>query len=168
MHGAGGRAPPPLWPTWTTSSRRCSPAPWATTCRRVVVRWRWAGSSSAPWKASAAAACRRMRGLAMVWTCCVPAQPSCAPPWPLQNKDLALPQHSDRAHKLLADNDTTVHMSYDVSRGRAACCVVAVVCMLLCRTASCSCSCGTSVAAAAGRCHHTCSRAGLLCWMQVY
>ncbi|KAL4857276.1 hypothetical protein ACK3TF_002568 [Chlorella vulgaris] len=32
----------------------------------------------------------------------------------LQNKDLALPQHSDRAHKLLADNDTTVHMSYDV------------------------------------------------------
>jgi hypothetical protein len=34
----------------------------------------------------------------------------------LQNKDLALPQHSDRAHKLLADNDTTVHMSYDVSR----------------------------------------------------
>jgi hypothetical protein len=35
----------------------------------------------------------------------------------LQNKDLALPQHSDRAHKLLADNDTTVHMSYDVSRG---------------------------------------------------
>ena len=32
-----------------------------------------------------------------------------------QNKDLALPQHSDRAHKLLADNDTTVHMSYDVS-----------------------------------------------------
>jgi hypothetical protein len=33
----------------------------------------------------------------------------------LQNKDLALPQHSDRAHKLLADNDTTVHMSYDVS-----------------------------------------------------
>lgn len=37
---------------------------------------------------------------------------------PLQNKDLALPQHSDRAHKLLADNETTVHMSYDV-RARA-------------------------------------------------
>lgn len=49
---------------------------------------------------------------------CVPTLLT-VPPWPLlppllQNKDLALPQHSDRAHKLLADNDTTVHMSYDV------------------------------------------------------
>lgn len=43
---------------------------------------------------------------------CLPPPPS---PHVLQNKDLALPQHSDRAHKLLADNETTVHMSYDVS-----------------------------------------------------
>jgi hypothetical protein len=43
-----------------------------------------------------------------------PAPVTCPSPLP-QNKDLALPQHSDRAHKLLADNDTTVHMSYDVS-----------------------------------------------------
>lgn len=32
----------------------------------------------------------------------------------LQDKDLALPQHADRAHKLLADNMATVQMSYDV------------------------------------------------------
>jgi len=32
----------------------------------------------------------------------------------LQNKDLALPAHSDRAHKLLAENLTSVAMSYDV------------------------------------------------------
>lgn len=32
----------------------------------------------------------------------------------LQNKDLALPAHSDRAHKLLAENINSVAMSYDV------------------------------------------------------
>jgi hypothetical protein len=32
----------------------------------------------------------------------------------LQNKDLALPAHSDRAHKLLAENLSSVNMSYDV------------------------------------------------------
>lgn len=53
-----------------------------------------------------------------------------------QNKDLALPQHSDRAHKLLADNDTTVHMSYDVR------CLVdaqeAQASVRACRTGCCS------------------------------
>ena len=32
----------------------------------------------------------------------------------LQNKDLALPAHSARAHKLLAENLSSVNMSYDV------------------------------------------------------
>ena len=32
----------------------------------------------------------------------------------LQSKDLHLPQHSTRAHKLLAASMTTVNMSYDV------------------------------------------------------
>ena len=32
----------------------------------------------------------------------------------LQDKDLNLPQHADRAHKLLADTMATVQMSYDV------------------------------------------------------
>ena len=55
--------------------------------------------------------------------CAAAHVPAHLPPTPphththLQNKDLALPQHSDRAHKLLADNDTTVHMSYDVRAG---------------------------------------------------
>lgn len=32
----------------------------------------------------------------------------------LHDKDLSLPAHSDRAHKLLAENLSSVNMSYDV------------------------------------------------------
>ena len=40
--------------------------------------------------------------------------PLLQPPLLVQGKDLSLPHHSSRAHKLLAASMSTVNMSYDV------------------------------------------------------